>query len=100
MKSRFLSREQKMKATTTVQIYNAQQIFLHTELVQFYARRGLKISNITHFIQYIGGRGLKVFAEQITKMRKEATYANDETKSLTSKLYGNSGYGSLINFRF
>ena len=93
MRSQFLIREQKMKATTTVQTFNAKQIFLHTKLVQFYAKRGLKISNISHFLQYIGGCGLKSFAERITKMRKEATYANDETKSLTCKLFGNSGYG-------
>ena len=93
MKSRFIMRDQKVQVRTTVQTYNAQQIFLHTELIRFYNRRGLKISNITHFIQYIGGYGLKKFADQITQMRKDATYAKDETKSLSSKLFGNSGYG-------
>lgn len=96
MHERFIEREQKFKSTTTVQCYNAKQIFLHTSLIQFYLSRGLKISNISHFIQYIGGCALKPFADQITQMRKDATYANDETKSLTSKLYGNSGYGCVI----
>ena len=101
MKSRFLMQDRKVKAKTVVQTFNATQIFLHTELVRFYIARGLKISNLTNFVQYIGGYGLKNFADQITQMRKDATYAKDETKSLTCKLYGNSGYGlefSLLNF--
>ena len=93
MKTRFLMQDRNVKTTTTVQTYNANQIFLHTDLVRFYISRGLKISNITHFVQYIGGCSLKRFADQITQMRKDATYAKDETKSLTCKLYGNSGYG-------
>lgn len=95
MQKRFIMREQK-PSTTTIQCFNAKDIFLHTSLVQFYLSRGLKISNITHFVQFIGGTALKPFADQITQMRKEATYANDETKSLTSKLYGNSGYGFVL----
>ena len=100
MKSRFLMQDRKLKAKTVVQTYNASRMFLHTELVRFYIDRGLEISNLNHFIQYIGGRSLKKFADQITQMRKDATYANDETKSLTSKLYGNSGYGLVFLFSF
>ena len=100
MKSRFLMQDRTLKVKTVVQTYNASNLFLHTELVRFYLDRGLQISNLSHFVQYIGGCGLKKFADKITQMRKDATYAKDETKSLTSKLYGNSGYGLVLEFKY
>ena len=62
-----------------------------TPLAQFYLSRGMKIKNVTRFIQYEGGTALKPFAEKVVNMRVEATNENDEAKSNTAKLYGNSG---------
>ena len=64
-----------------------------TPLAQFYLSRGMKIKNITRFIQYEGGAALKPFAEKVVNMRIEATNEEppDEAKSNTAKLYGNSG---------
>ena len=62
-----------------------------TPLAQFYMSRGIKIKNVSKFIQYEGGAALKPFAEKVVKMRVEATHENDEAKSNTAKLYGNSG---------
>ena len=60
-------------------------------MAQFYLSRGMKISNITKFIQYEGGKALKPFAQKVFDMRVEATVEKDEAKSNTAKLYGNSG---------
>ena len=62
-----------------------------TEMVRVWIKMGMKISNITQFIQYIPGKVLLPFTEKVTAMRCEATYEKDEAKSLTAKLYGNSG---------
>ena len=51
----------------------------------------MSIGNISQFIQYIPGKVLLPFTEKVTAMRCEATYEKDEAKSLTAKLYGNSG---------
>ena len=62
-----------------------------TPLAQFYLSRGMKISNVTRFIQYEGGAALKPFTEKVVNMRVEATEEEDDAKGNTAKLYGNSG---------
>ena len=85
--------ERKSGQETLIQTYHGDDLLLMTPIVQFYLENGLEISNITHFVQYIPGRGLAPFVEKVVSMRVAATYENDDAKQLTAKLFGNSGYG-------
>ena len=91
MKQRLTQEQQKMERTTVIQKFNGKQTFIMTELAQFYLTLGLKISNVTKFIQYIGFKTLLPFADKVYQMRVSATYEKDEAKSMTAKLFGNSG---------
>ena len=92
MKQKFLADDRKLGSTQTlVQVYNADRIFVLTEMVRVWMRIGSKISNITQFVQYVPGKTLLPFVEKVTRMRCEATYDKDEAKATTAKLYGNSG---------
>ena len=62
-----------------------------TPLVKFYAGRGMKISNITRFEQYIGGKVFDSFVETCYVERVAATKENDATKANTIKNVQNSG---------
>ena len=79
------------KSHSLIQCYNAKQIFVMTEMVRVWLRMGLKVTNITQFVQYIPGKALLPFVEKVTKMRVDATYEKDEAKATTAKLFGNSG---------
>jgi len=74
-----------------IQTYNGQNLLLMTPLVQLYIKLGLKVSNITKFIQFIPGKGLLPFANKVVQLRSEATKDGDDAKQLTAKLYGNAG---------
>lgn len=92
MKSRIIAEDRKLsKSHSLVQCYNAKQIFVMTEMVRVWLRMGLKVTNITQFVQYIPGKALLPFVEKVTKMRVDATYEKDEAKATTAKLFGNSG---------
>ena len=99
MQQRYIEENKKPTGETVVQTYHGKQIFIMTPLAQFYLSRGMKIKNITKFIQYEGGAALKPFAEKVVNMRIEATHEKDEAKSNTAKLYGNSGKFSLQSKR-
>ena len=91
-KQQFEDQKRKLKKDeTVVQTYNASGIFVMTEMVRFWMKMGLEISNVTEFVQYIPGKTLLPFTQKVTKMRCEATYEKDEAKATTAKLYGNSG---------
>ena len=91
-KQQFENQRRKLKKDeTVVQTYHADQIFVMTEMVRVWMKMGLKISNITEFVQYIPGKTLLPFTQKVTRMRIEATYEKDESKALTAKLYGNAG---------
>ena len=62
-----------------------------TPLVKFYLDLGLKITNVTEFIQYSPGKGLLPFAKRVVQLRSEATDEGDHAKQLTAKLFGNAG---------
>ena len=93
----------KMQFNTLVQTYNCKQELLMTPLIKMYLDRGLKVKNISRFIQYQAGRGLRPFVRKVVKMRTEAKKSGDEAKSLTAKLFGNSSYGkcgeSILKYR-
>ena len=54
--------------TTLVQCYNCEQQLLMTPLVKMYLDRGLKVFNITKFIQYQAGRGLRPFVQKVVQV--------------------------------
>ena len=82
-----------MKFNTLVQTYNCKQELIMTPLIRLYMERGMVISNVTKFVQYTAGRGLRPFVEKVVQMRTEAKRTGDDAKSLTAKLFGNSSYG-------
>ena len=87
----------KFTRTTLIQCFNAKNKLLLTPLVKYYLSRGILISNISMFIQYIPRKSLQPFVEKVTKMRIEAEKNNMPTKGNTAKIFGNSGYGK-VNF--
>lgn len=91
MKSRFIEEHRKMTTETVVQTFNCQQQLLMTPLLQKYMAMGLKVHNVTKFIQFVPGKALEPFAHKVYSMRCEATYEKDESKACTAKLFGNSG---------
>ena len=79
---------------TIIQCFNGKQMLIMTSLAKFYMDRGMIISNITKFIQYIPKKTLAPFTEKVYKMRCEAeknAEEKDMAKSMTAKLFGNSG---------
>ena len=91
MKERFAEESAKVNRTTVIQCYHGSQIMAFSPVIQFWISRGMKISNITKFYQFIPGKALKPFADKVYKMRCEATYEKDESKGNTAKIFGNSG---------
>ena len=84
---------------TLIQCFNADDHLLLTTLAEFYMKKGLEISNITKFIQYIPERSLTPFVNHVTKMRIDAEKHKEpgkpSMKGNTAKIYGNSGYGKV-----
>ena len=85
--------------TTIVQRFNAKGIFLMTPLVKFYVSRGMKVSNITECIQYIGGEAFDSFVETCYRERVAATKAGDDTKANTIKNVQNNGNFIVRKFK-
>ena len=78
---------------TLIQCFNAKDHLLMTPVAHYYMKQGLKISNIKTFVQYLPVKVLEPFANHVTSMRIAAEKQGNPTKSMTSKLFGNSGYG-------
>ena len=85
----------KFERETLIQCFHGDQLLLMTPLAQFYIEKGLLISNITKFIQYIPSRSLNPFASHVTRMRIDAEKNNLPTKGSTAKVFGNSSYGKV-----
>ena len=98
MKERFAEESAKIDRKTVIQSYNGTQILVFTPIIQFWISRGMKISNITKFYQFVPGKALKPFADKVYNMRCEATYEKDESKGNTAKIFGNSGKFSFYDF--
>ena len=96
MKQRMCEDDNVREPTTIVQRYNAKGIYLLTPLVKFYISRGMKVSNITEFNQYIGGEAFESFVDTCYRERVAATKAGDDTKANTIKNVQNNG--NLILF--
>ena len=91
MLERFIEENKKIDRNTVIQTYNGSQLLVFTPIIQFWVSRGMEISNVTKFYQYIPGKALKPFADKVYTMRCEATYERDESKGNTAKIFGNSG---------
>ena len=94
MKGRMIECERKRSDRTIVQCFNGNQLLILTSLAKFYMDRGMIISNITKFIQYIPKQTLAPFTNKVYQMRCEAernSAEKDMAKSMTAKLFGNSG---------
>ena len=91
MKQRMCEDDNLREPTTIVQRYNAKGIYLLTPLVKFYISRGMKVSNITEFNQYIGGEAFESFVDTCYRERVAATKAGDDTKANTIKNVQNNG---------
>jgi hypothetical protein len=83
------------KRETLVQCFNATNHLLLTPLANYYMKKGIIISNIQTFIQYIPVECLTPFVDLVTQMRIDAENNNLPTKGNTAKIFGNSGYGKL-----
>jgi hypothetical protein len=83
------------KRETLIQCFNAKNHLLLTPLANYYMEKGIIISNVRKFIQYIPVKCLTPFVELVTEMRIDAEKNNLPTKGNTAKIFGNSGYGKL-----
>ena len=86
----------KFERETVVQCFNAEKHLLLSDWAQFYMANGLKISNVTRFVQYLPKKALLPFAQHVTEMRIAAEKVKHETKSKTAKIFGNAAYGKVI----
>ena len=93
---RFLEENRKPDRETIIQCFNAKSQLLLTDLVKFYHSRGLKITNLKRFIQYVPGKPFEPFVEKCYQSRVEATKANDTTRANTIKNVANNGYGKCL----
>ena len=91
MKTRFIEEQRKMTTETVVQTFNCKQQLIMTPLLRKYIQLGMKVSNITLFVQFVPGKALEPFASKVYTMRCEATREGDNSKATTAKLFGNSG---------
>ena len=85
----------KFERETLVQCFNAKNHLLLTTLARYYMSKGMKLTNVTRFIQFIPKKCLAPFVERVTDMRIEAELSSETTKGDTAKNFGNSGYGKV-----
>ena len=90
MQSRCDARDKKLPQTTLVQTYHGKQLMIYSPTVQFYLKLGLKVKNITKFIQFLPVRPLDKFVETITKGRIEAVKSGNDSLGTAFKIIGNS----------
>lgn len=87
--------ENNFQRTTLIQCFNAKNHLLITPLVQYYLTKGMKITNVSRFIQFIPRKSLLPFVEKVTNMRIDAEKNNLPMKGNTAKQFGNNGYGRV-----
>ena len=88
-----IEENRKPTQSTIIQRYNAKDQLLLTDLVKFYHSRGLVISNLKSFLQYVPGKPFDPFVQKCYESRVEAEKARDKTRSNTIKNVANNGYG-------
>ena len=74
-------------------VFTAKKYLITSEMLCFYKKIGLDISNLTLAIEYRKGYPLKPFITQMTNKRIEATISKEKQKQNLYKLTVNSSYG-------
>ena len=77
------------KDVTLMQTFHGKQLMIYSPTALFYLKLGLKISNVTKFIQYVPSNPMARFVQEITKGRIEATKSGSESLSSAYKIIGN-----------
>ena len=90
MKNRCNARDRKLPQETLVQTYHAKQLMMYTPTAKFYLQLGLKISNVSKFIQFIPTQPLESFVEKITQGRINAVKSGNDSLGTAYKIIGNS----------
>ena len=90
MRARCEANNKKLPQETLIQTYNAKQIMIYSPTARFYLQLGLKISNVTKFIQFLPTRPLKSFVEKITNGRINAVKSGNDSLGTAYKIIGNS----------
>ena len=85
----------KFERETLTQCFNATNHLLLSTLAKYYMEKGIRISNVRRFIQFVPRKCLAPFVKYVTEMRIEAERDGETTKGNTAKQYGNSGYGKV-----
>ena len=79
-----------MPRKTIIQCYNGKQLLLYSPLVRFYMKLGLKIHNVSKYIQYKPATVFSKFVKKITDGRIEANEGGNKDLELAYKVIGNS----------
>lgn len=95
MLSRVKEKGYKLPQVSPIQAFHGSQLLLYAPLAKFYLDLGIKLENITSFIQYKEACVLKKFVEKITEGRIGAKRKRNDELELAYKIIGNSGYGKL-----
>ena len=96
MAQRFKDENKKINEEVLIQTYRGKNLFVLSELLDFYLQLGYEIRNIRMATQYLGENCMAPFINKVTQMRIEATNEGDDSKANTAKLMGNSSYGKLL----
>ena len=89
MLSRCKERGYKLPQKTLIQCYNGEQLLLYTPTIRFYLDLGLKITNVTKFIQYRPATVFEDFVTKITSGRINAKKTKNDSLELAYKIIGN-----------
>ena len=95
MKKRVKEKKYKLPQVSPIQTFHGKQLLIFTPLAKFYLELGLKLSNISQFLQYQDSYVLKKFVSKITNGRIGAKRQRNSELELSYKVIGNSGYGKL-----
>ena len=83
-------RNKKFPQETLLQTYHGEQLMIYTPTAQFYMNIGLKLSNVTKFVQFLPSKPLPNFVQKITKGRVDAVKSKNESLGTAYKIIGNS----------
>ena len=96
MTKRYAEEDRKLDQESLLQTYRGKDMFVFTDLLQFYLELGYEIKNIKMATQYLGEKCLAPFIQKAVNMRIKATYEGDENKANTAKIFNNACYGKLL----
>ena len=96
MSQRFKDENKKINQEVLIQTYRGKDLFILSDLLDFYLEIGYEIRNIRMAVQYLGENCMAPFINKVVQMRIQATNDGDDTKANTAKVMGNSSYGKLL----